>query len=283
MARRRARYSVNTLDADPIIHLLLLRILVALGAHREFIRAHGFNNDPLAEMLGLGHWIDPSPNDFDLKAVNAELRLLYQKAEKQCAKAPSAVYLRGNVLRLSDLVGLSTTDCKILEFAVLIQNERLLDDTADWLGQLSSVKAFQVLAVILALPEAEIRTALGAQGMLARSGLVSVDRTGSCTLRGKLALLSDSFADLMATSEADPISLLRGTVSAASPGHLSLADFDHIQPSLEIVRPYLQHAMATGRRGVNIFLHGAPGTGKSQLARALAFELNCDPAPSTRQ
>ena len=276
MARRRARYSVNTLDADPIIHLLLLRILVALGAHREFIRAHGFNNDPLAEMLGLGHWIDPSPNDFDLKAVNAELRLLYQKAEKQGAKAPSAVYLRGNVLRLSDLVGLSTTDCKILEFAVLIQNERLLDDTADWLGQLSSVKAFQVLAVILALPEAEIRTALGAQGMLARSGLVSVDRTGSCTLRGKLALLSDSFADLMATSEADPISLLRGTVSAASPGHLSLADFDHIQPSLEIVRPYLQHAMATGRRGVNIFLHGAPGTGKSQLARALAFELNCD-------
>ncbi|MCX9157765.1 ATP-binding protein [Niveibacterium sp. 24ML] len=276
MARRRTRYQGNAVDTDPVIRLWLLRILIALGVHPEFVRSNGFRNDALAEILGLAHWIDPFPNDFDLKAVQGELRQLHQKAEKQWAKAPQPAFLCSNVRRLSELVGLSPTDCRILEFAVSIQNERLLDDTADWLGQLSSLKVFHVLSVILDLPEPKIRASLSAQGILARSGLVSIDRSGTSTLRGKLDLLSDGFADLMVTSEADPISLLRGTVSAAGAGQLRVQDYGHISPSLEILLPYLRHATTTGRRGVNIFLHGAPGTGKSQLARALADELGCE-------
>lgn len=274
--RRRPRSSPMPLEIPSIIHLWLLRILVPLGGHREFINQQGFSNDALAEMLGLGHWIEPDCDDFDPKAIRTELRKLCIAGERDLSNAETPSCLRENAARLSELVGLSETDCRILEFAVLIQSERLLDDCADWLGQLSSVKMFHTLSVLLNLPEQEIRSSLSAQGILAKSGLVSVERSGATTLRGKLDLLSDNFADHISSSEADPVSLLRDTVALGSPGQLKISDFEHIEQSLAILRPYLKHSIITGRKGVNLFLHGAPGTGKNQLAKALAKELNCE-------
>lgn len=274
--RRRARYSKMPLELPPIIHLWLLRLLVPLGGHRDFIQPHGFNNDTLAEILGLGAWLEPDSGDFNAKAARAELRKLHQAGERKHVGVTAPACLRRNVERLSGLVGLSDTDCRILEFAVMIQNERLLDDTADWLGQLSSVKVFHALAGVLDLPEPDVRKALSAQGILARSGLVSVERTCSTTLRGKLDLLSDNFADHIFSSDTDPVSLLRDTVAVGSPAELELTDYGQIGPSLSILRPYLKKSMNTGRKGVNVFLHGDPGTGKSQLAKALAKELSCE-------
>lgn len=276
MAQRYSRYTSHSTAADPIVLLWILRILVCLGGHREFLRPHGFNCDRIADVIGLGAWIDPSPEDFNMKAALSEMRSLHLKAERQQAKVLPGACLRHNVGQLSRLVGLNATDCRILEFAVSIHNERLLDDAADWLGQLSSTKVFHALSVILNLPESDIRASLNAHGILVRSGLVSMDRSGTSTLRGKLDMLSGEFSDLMASTEADPIDLLRGTVTAAPPAQLDLADYGHIRPSLDILHPYLSHATATRRAGVNIFLHGAPGTGKTQLVRALASKLGCE-------
>ena len=139
--------------------------------------------------------------------------------------------LHGNVARLAELVGLSDTDCRILEFAVLIHSERLLDDCADWLGQLSSAKVFQALSVLLDLPETQVRASLSTQGLLGKSGLLSVDRNGANTLCGKLDLLSENFADHISSPDADPISLLRDTIALGTPGQLDITDFGHITPS----------------------------------------------------
>ncbi|MCY0854029.1 AAA family ATPase [Cupriavidus sp. D39] len=274
--RRPSRYSRIPLEVPPLVQLWLLRLLVPLGGHQEFIQRSGFSNDTLAKLLGLGEWIDPESEEFNPKTVRAKLRNLHQEAEKQCCNSQISACLNANIARLAELVGLSDTDCQILEFVVMLKNERLLDDTADWLGQLSSAKVFHVLAVLLDLPEPEVREALSTQGVLAQSGLVSVDRSCRSMLNGKLELLSDSFADHIVSSDADPVVLLRDTVALAAPAQLGLADYEHVNSSLAVLQPYLRHALSFGRKGANIFVHGAPGTGKSQLAKALAKDLDCE-------
>ena len=277
MARRNRSFFSPLLPETPaIVRLWMLRLLVPLGGHRSFISAHGFSNDSLAELLGLGDWIDTENSEFSPSKVRAELRRLHQEGERALKGAAMPACLRANVARLSALVGLSANDCRVLEFAVLIQSERLLDEIADWIGDLSSVKVFHLLSVLLDMPLHDVRAALSAQGVLARSGVVAMERSGMNRLRGTLNLLSDNFADHIISSEADPVSLLQDTVTLSSPAQLGLGDYSHVQPGLNVLQPYLRHAISTGRTGVNIFLHGPPGTGKSQLAKALAAELGCE-------
>lgn len=270
------QHRATATQAPAIVCLWLLRMLVPLGGYRSFISSHSFGNDALAHLLGLGQWVDSETLTFEPAKVRAELRRLHQESESLAADTAMSACLRGNMNRLAELVGLTDNDCRVLEFAVLIHNERVLDDTADWLGTLSSVKVADVLAVVLGMPVQDVRTALGVHGVLTRSGLLSVERSGASTLRGKLNLLSDTFADHISSSEADPISLLKDTVSLCSPPQLTMRDYTHVEPCLAVLRPYLKHAVVTGRKGVNIFVYGPPGTGKSQLARALAAELACE-------
>ncbi|HEY9193006.1 MAG TPA: ATP-binding protein [Methyloversatilis sp.] len=255
------------------LRLWLLRLLVPLGAHRAFLDKPGYRCDRLAAALGLAS--GNGDDDYDPRQAKARLLRLHEQAEQQAAGPASPPCLQHNLARLSALAGLSDLDRQVLEFVVHLHNERLLDDTADWLGALSSARVFHALSVLLDASPDEVRTALGPHGVLARSGLVTVDCHGVATLRGKLDLLSSGFADRIASADADPVSLLRDVVSPSPPASLTLDDYPHIEPTLAILRPYLKKALATRRAGVNVFVHGAPGTGKSELARVLAHDMGC--------
>lgn len=298
MKTRRRRNATNCCAPDledPVVKLWLLRILVTLGGHKKFVNRMMVENDDLCRAVGMGLWVDkpdgsaaPDPDmeisddlnessSFPYRQFMTDLRKAHRGAERQLDKTPLPGYLQANIERLSALVGLNELEGRVLGFAIVIHNERLLDEAADYLGHdLSSIKVCHALAVILGVPVDEIRAALQAQGVLTRAGLMALDRHGYGTLRSKLNLLSETFADQMLLSEADPINLLRGTVDLACGGHLDLGDYEHIQADLNLMRPLLSHALKRGRRGVNIFIHGAPGTGKTQLARTIATDLKCD-------
>lgn len=261
---------------EPIVQLWLLRILVDLGAHSKVLSHHGFQDERLAELFGFGSELEETGDPFNSQAARKKLRQLHNAAEKEGGNYCIPSTLESNVNRLAKLVTLSSTDRAILGFAVAMKTERLLEDTAEWLGHLTSDKLVRALSVILKLPSPEIRASLDANGVLARSGLVSVHRRGITPLGDKLDLISEDFADLMMTDDADPVRLLRDVVSPAPAGTLSLSDYAHIQESLDILCPYLAAAMATNRRGVNVFIYGAPGTGKNELTRALAAYMHCE-------
>lgn len=263
--------------ATPLVQLWLLRMLVRLGAHAKFILRGGFHCDRIAEAIGLGHMIDTDGEEFSPAIAKSTLRRLHLQAEANAIARPETLNvdqpLASNLQGLANLVGLSNDEQRILSFVVQLHNNRLLDDAADMIGPLTSLKAIQSLSDLLDIPLENVRKAFESQGTLSGSGLVSLDRRNACQLRGKLDLLSDTFSDGMISSEATALSLLKDMVRPCTPPDLSLADYTHIQLMVDVLKPFLEKAIQTSRKGVNIFIHGAPGTGKTQFVKCMAHAL----------
>ncbi len=257
--------------------LWLLRLLVPMGGQREFIEAMGYRCDRTVNALGLLPQSEVKPGKFDPAEAKAQLLQLHHLAEKSAAQCQLPDQLQRNIHRLADLVGLSELERRLLRFVVELHNERLIDDAADGLGMLSSVKVYHALSVLLDAPVNAIREALGPQGKLGATGLVKVDNRGAGTLKAKLDLLSDTFANRIAASDdTDPVQLLRDVVLPSTPPVLGATDYVHIQDKLAVLIVYIRQAMKDKKPGVNVFVYGPPGTGKSQLARVVAQTLGVE-------
>jgi transitional endoplasmic reticulum ATPase len=257
---------------SPQVTMWMLRIILSLGGIKAIAGPHGFRaSSALTLALGLQRWEDGEK--FDLRKFRKELSSRMLKLEDDAEAHNPNSALRRNTQRLKQMVGLTDTDAAILELAVLVHSVKPLDDAADLLDSLSYSQLVHVLSVLLDLSPAAVSASLSSEGILARSGLLTVDHNESLHLRGKLDLMGKRFADNLATSDADVATLLRGIVNRSDPAQLSMADFEHAAASTSILLPYLNRARDQARKGVNVLLYGPPGTGKTELVRVLAERL----------
>ncbi|QRP64086.1 ATP-binding protein [Rhodanobacter sp. FDAARGOS 1247] len=268
----------HVLPICPLVRQWVLRVLACIdgGMLRE-IEEHQGSMAGVFTAVGLGKVASVagrSKRSTRKIALQARLEQLLRDARKSPASLP--VVLVENVSRIARLVGLSEVDRGILAFTVLLHGNRVLRKAVSLLEYLTTSQTFQVLADVLCLPVEQVRAALSPRGALGRAGLVRLDRTEDMELTGKLEILSMDFVAEMQMPDMTPANLLRGILSVGSPPELALTDYEHVAAPLAILRPYLARAMADARVGVNVLIHGAPGTGKSQLARVLAAELGSE-------
>jgi len=269
-------HSVAEFEAPTIACLWMLRCLVPLHGSRGLVQKEYLDNDGVAGAVGLRDWVDRQYEAFDQAKVILELHRRYREIERVAGKCHWPETLGRNIRRMSDLIGLNEIEQAVLAFAVMIHSDKHLATAAGYLGEQSLQQLYANLSSILCLPEAHVRNAFTSRSVLSRSGLVKLDRDNCFDLKNRLDVISGNFVDVMLGEEADPVELLRGKVEAASKATLTLADYPHLGTPLDILVPYLKRVMRESRAGVNIFLHGPPGTGKSQLARVLAAEANCE-------
>ncbi|MDP2097862.1 MAG: AAA family ATPase [Methylococcales bacterium] len=286
-------------DIEPIVQLWLLRLLVPLECHRKFINKNDYDNDEIAKVLGLkaetnetfkesvektlrialDMQTDEDKNDdtppFDPKQALRQIKQRYTQATHNADYAVLPQPLADNIRQLAAQIGLSPAEAHILAFAIIIRTDRLLDDACDWLGrEMNTLKLYHVLSVLLGFPQAEIREALSSRSMLSQTSLMVV-REHRGELGHKLDLLSNNFANRLMTETGSPVDWLRDMIVPSLAPVLSLADYPHLDEQLDFLLPYLQQALNSGKKGINVFFYGTPGTGKTQLTRVLAALMDC--------
>ncbi|MBK5963009.1 AAA family ATPase [Thiocystis minor] len=124
------------------------------------------------------------------------------------------------------------------------------------------------LAMLLDLDPAVVRAALAKSAPLRALGLVDYE-AGNADLEDFIsptALLREVMDAAPAAIEA----LLALLIEPAPAGAWGLDAFPHLAGDAARLREGLRQAATTGALGVNALFHGAPGTGKTELARALA-------------
>lgn len=267
---------------DPALTVLragwLVRSLLDIGESLPSVRRRRKNAFSLPDTeeedistalmaVGLG---EPAGKHLTPGQLRAHLRRVLGKLESS-APAPGPVYRAAEAI--AELIGLDTLELQLLLLLCFLEEDPVLGDQADRLGELSIYRATGVLADWLGYPREAVAAALSQRGVLAMSGLVRFERHfGHQYLRRRLNVL-DGLSMLLLTQPVEPDQLFTRYLRPAAAGRLQPPDFNHLGPDYGYLQQLLKHAAARQARGVNVLIYGPPGTGKTELVKTLAAEL----------
>ena len=151
----------------------------------------------------------------------------------------------------------------------------LLDNAVSLLGNdLTTKQVKRAMSIILDIPQEAVDKALKNDSKLVNSSLLTIDKRNTHSLDNKFDSISDDFIDNMANADEDILSMLKDILRPCNKSELALQDYKHIKKDINIILPYLKKSIKEKREGVNILLYGPAGTGKTELTKLLAHELD---------
>jgi SpoVK/Ycf46/Vps4 family AAA+-type ATPase len=181
---------------------------------------------------------------------------------------------RRNLRIIGRIAGLRRVERRVLEFLVAVRSVKVLEELTDCFPNLSLEHVARLLALALAEPLEEVRRALRPDGRLVASGLVSIQPWPDFVERK--ILVSNVLPDLLMATELRREDVLDAFAPGAPAPSSSWDAISRRVPNAALLRGLLAGAAGERRRGVNVLLHGPPGSGKSELARAVVRDLGLD-------
>jgi len=241
-----------------------LRLLVRMDGYKQFHRSV-LDEEAFLELAGL----KPFKRDYKPLDVKKVLKERLPTLENNLPK--DLGLLSKNIRLMGTSLGLNETEQQVLAFAVVLNNLKWFEQCCDALGALDSNMAQEAVAIALNLDKVAVRNVFNQTGALIASGIMRL-QGGNMDLKAKLQVLA-IFNDVLFMQHENTDELLHPFFSTSVPSSLSRSDYMHAETEWALIATYLKAAISKGLRGVNILLYGVCGTGKTQLSRAVTYEL----------
>ena len=254
---------------ERLTRLWILRLLVCVGGHRNFLKEGYCEDERTLEVLG----IQGQGWEYDQGRVRDELFALAERYEKAPPRPPATAPLSKNLLWLERQLGLLPVESDLLRFAILMDQHPSLFNAAMSIGHLNLYSCVDALATVLDRSETEVGEALQYGSALMETGILSLQETGTDRLPEKLRLIK-GMADPMMLGHREPLEIFRRLFTPAPKSRLAATDCPHLNDFVQVLSAYLRACQTGTQPGVNILLYGVPGTGKTEFTRMLAESLN---------
>lgn len=178
-----------------------------------------------------------------------------------------------NLHRLQAELGFDDLQSDILAIRVMSAVNPGFEQLVDgYFGRCSAFVLRRKLASLLGVPDARISNALARSGLLAQRGLLDVSRGNREQFDERLTLMR-GLDTALTTEMKSERELLAALLPTAREATLELSAYPHLGQEVHLLRACLGAGADVRAKGVNVLLYGAPGTGKTELAAALAKSL----------
>ena len=242
--------------------LWTLRAIFNLGGERELLRS-GY--DDVLDFLGIE---SKEPKEEEIQNLKNRLEIL-EKSQISCELKD----LEHNLNLLQKNLGLNSTERDILRFVAIMYNYEVISNACSLLGDLNNIQATKAISKILNLRFGDVQKAFRKDGIFAKTSIVKLENNVH-NLKFKIDVINNNFmCDLFVKCESMD-EIFESAIKPCSKTNLTTKNYPHIKEDVKILLSFLKNAVSKKQKGVNVLLYGSAGTGKTELSKVIASELN---------